>query len=79
MFEPHLKNFYVGSFDPSHIKILKLEIITNLVTKAKVAAILREFQSYITGQDKVCIATTIQVKQKIVRAHQIIPNLALSL
>ena len=61
MFEPHLKNFFVRSVDPSHIKILKLEIMTNLATEANVAVILREFQSYITGQDKVCVAATIQV------------------
>ena len=34
MFEPHLKNFFVRSVDPSHIKILKLEILTNLATGA---------------------------------------------
>ena len=34
MFEPHLKNFFVRSVDPSHIKILKLKIMTNLATEA---------------------------------------------
>ena len=61
MFEPHLRNFFIGSgTDPTHIKILKLEIMTNLATAGNIGIILREFQSYITGQDKVCVAATIQ-------------------
>ena len=60
MFEPHLRNFFIGSTDPTHVKILKLEIMTNLATAGNIGTILREFQSYITGQDKVCVAATIQ-------------------
>ena len=61
MFEPHLRNFFIRSgTDPTHIKILKLEILTNLATAGNIGIILREFQSYITGQDKVCVAATIQ-------------------
>jgi AP-3 complex subunit beta len=60
MFEPYLRNFFVRSSDPTHIKILKLEIITNMASESNIGLILREFQSYITGQDKVCIAATIQ-------------------
>ena len=60
MFEPHLRNFFIGSTDPTHVKILKLEIMTNLATAGNIGIILREFQSYITGQDKVCVAATIQ-------------------
>ena len=60
MFEPHLRNFFVRNVDPSHIKILKLEIMTNLATEANIGILLREFQSYITSQDKVCVAATIQ-------------------
>ncbi|XP_059089750.1 AP-3 complex subunit beta-2-like [Tigriopus californicus] len=60
MFEPHLRNFFVRSSDPTHIKILKLEIITNLANAGNIGIILREFQSYITSQDKFCIAATIQ-------------------
>ncbi len=50
MFEPHLRNFFVRSSDPTHIKILKLEIITNLASQSNIGIILREFQSYITSQ-----------------------------
>eukprot|EP00095_Tigriopus_kingsejongensis_P009742 maker-scaffold1553_size35894-snap-gene-0.10 protein:Tk09742 transcript:maker-scaffold1553_size35894-snap-gene-0.10-mRNA-1 annotation:"ap-3 complex subunit beta-2" len=60
MFEPHLRNFFVRSSDPTNIKILKLEILTNLANINNIGVILREFQSYITSQDKICIAATIQ-------------------
>ena len=49
MFEPFLRTFFVRSSDPTHIKILKLEIITNLSSESNIGIILREFQSYITG------------------------------
>ena len=50
MFEPHLRNFFIRSgTDPTHIKILKLEIMTNLATSGNIGIVLREFQSYITG------------------------------
>ena len=63
MFEPYLRNFYIrSSSDSSHIKILKLEIITNMASTTNIGMVLREFQSYITGglQDKICVAATIQ-------------------
>jgi AP-3 complex subunit beta len=60
MFEPFLRNFFVRTSDSTHIKILKLEIITNMASPANIGLILREFQSYITGQDKACVAATIQ-------------------
>ncbi len=60
MFEPFLRNFFVRSSDPTHIKILKLEIITNMAAQSNIGVILREFQSYITSQDKTCVAATIQ-------------------
>ena len=51
MFEPHLRNFFIRSgSDPTHVKILKLEILTNLATPGNIGIILREFQSYITGK-----------------------------
>jgi len=60
MFEPFLRNFFVRASDPTHVKILKLEIITNMASAGNIGVILREFQSYITGADKVCVAATIQ-------------------
>ncbi|XP_060597112.1 AP-3 complex subunit beta-2-like [Ruditapes philippinarum] len=44
MFEPFLKSFYVRSNDATHIKLLKLEILTTLATETNIATILRELQ-----------------------------------
>lgn len=44
MFEIFLKSFYVRSNDPTHVKLLKLEILTNLATETNIATILRELQ-----------------------------------
>ncbi|CAI9571330.1 unnamed protein product [Staurois parvus] len=47
MFEPYLKSFYIRSTDPTQIKILKLEVLTNLANETNISIILREFQTYI--------------------------------
>eukprot|EP00064_Thunnus_orientalis_P013991 superscaffoldBa00002365_g14032 len=60
MFEPFMKSFYVRSTDASHIKTLKLEILTNLANEANISTILREFQTYVKSQDKAFAAATIQ-------------------
>ncbi|XP_037079170.1 AP-3 complex subunit beta-2-like [Pollicipes pollicipes] len=60
MFEPYLKSFFVRSCDSSHIKILKLEILTNLATESSISVVLREFQTYIASHDKTFVAATIQ-------------------
>ncbi|KAG8197187.1 hypothetical protein JTE90_011345 [Oedothorax gibbosus] len=60
MFEPYLKSFFVRSSDPTHIKLLKLEILTNLATEGNVSFILREFQSYVSSADMEFVAATIQ-------------------
>uniref|UniRef100_A0A671KDM4 AP-3 complex subunit beta n=1 Tax=Sinocyclocheilus anshuiensis TaxID=1608454 RepID=A0A671KDM4_9TELE len=44
MFEPYLKSFYIRSTDPTQIKILKLEVLTNLANETNISTILREFQ-----------------------------------
>jgi hypothetical protein len=36
MFEPHLRNFFIRSSDPAHVKILKLEVLTNLATAGNI-------------------------------------------
>lgn len=46
--------------DPTHIKLLKLEILTNLATEASAGVILREFQTYVTCSDKAFAGATIQ-------------------
>ncbi|XP_064129552.1 AP-3 complex subunit beta-1 isoform X2 [Loxodonta africana] len=60
MFEPYLKSFYVRSTDPTMIKTLKLEILTNLANEANISTLLREFQTYVKSQDKQFAAATIQ-------------------
>ncbi|XP_054842502.1 AP-3 complex subunit beta-1 isoform X1 [Eublepharis macularius] len=60
MFEPYLKSFYVRSTDPTMIKTLKLEILTNLANEANISTLLREFQTYVKSQDKPFAAATIQ-------------------
>uniref|UniRef100_A0A4W5MFS6 AP-3 complex subunit beta n=1 Tax=Hucho hucho TaxID=62062 RepID=A0A4W5MFS6_9TELE len=60
MFEPYMKSFYVRSTDATHIKSLKLEILTSLANEANISTILREFQTYVKSQDKEFAAGTIQ-------------------
>ncbi|KAJ8926924.1 hypothetical protein NQ314_020776 [Rhamnusium bicolor] len=60
MFEPYLKSFFVRTSDPTNIKLLKLEILTNLTTDSNVSVILRELQTYISNSDKYFVAATIQ-------------------
>uniref|UniRef100_A0A914WCZ3 AP-3 complex subunit beta n=1 Tax=Plectus sambesii TaxID=2011161 RepID=A0A914WCZ3_9BILA len=52
MFEPFLKSFFIRSSDPTHIKLLKLEVLTNLATQTNIQMILREFQTYVYTHDK---------------------------
>ncbi|XP_043919639.1 AP-3 complex subunit beta-1 [Protopterus annectens] len=60
IFEPYLKSFYIRSTDPTQIKTLKLEILTNLANEANISVILREFQTYVKSQDKQFAAAAIQ-------------------
>uniref|UniRef100_A0A8C7SA45 AP-3 complex subunit beta n=1 Tax=Oncorhynchus mykiss TaxID=8022 RepID=A0A8C7SA45_ONCMY len=60
MFEPYLKSFYIRSTDPTQIKVLKLEVLTNLANETNISTILREFQTYIKSNDKDFVAATIQ-------------------
>ncbi|XP_059056021.1 AP-3 complex subunit beta-2-like [Achroia grisella] len=60
LFEPFLKSFFVRTSDPTHIKLLKLEILTNLATEASAPVVLREFQTYVSSNDKVFAGATIQ-------------------
>lgn len=60
MFEPFLKSFFVRSSDPTHIKLLKLEVLTNLASETNVPIILREFQTYVASSDTEFVAATIQ-------------------
>lgn len=60
MFGPYLKSFFVRTSDPTRIKLLKLDILTNLATESNVSFILRELRTYISNSDKQFVAATIQ-------------------
>lgn len=60
IFEPQIKSFFVRTNDPTHIKLLKLEILTNLASAGTISLILREFQTYISSSDRPFVASTIQ-------------------
>ncbi|XP_050430715.1 AP-3 complex subunit beta-2 isoform X2 [Adelges cooleyi] len=60
MFEAYLKSFFVRSNDPTHIKLLKLDIMTNLANETSISTILREVQTYISSTDKQFVAAAIQ-------------------
>ncbi|CDW57193.1 AP 3 complex subunit beta 2 [Trichuris trichiura] len=59
MFEPFLKSFFVRSNDSIQVKLLKLEILTNIAKPSNIAIILRELQTYIATFDKDFTAETI--------------------
>ncbi|XP_072167067.1 AP-3 complex subunit beta-2-like isoform X2 [Diadema setosum] len=60
MFEPFLKSFFVRSSDATHIRLLKLEIMTNIASGTSISTILKELQTYVTSSDKEFVAATIQ-------------------
>lgn len=60
VFGQYMKSFYIRSTDPSHVRELKLEVLTNLATESNIAVILREFQTYVRSSDKTFVAHTIQ-------------------
>ncbi|XP_050519142.1 AP-3 complex subunit beta-1 [Diabrotica virgifera virgifera] len=60
MFEPYLKSFFVRISDPTNVKLLKLDILTNVTNVSNVSIILRELQTYISNSDKNFVAATIQ-------------------
>ncbi|XP_075979352.1 adaptor related protein complex 3 subunit ruby [Anticarsia gemmatalis] len=70
LFEPFLKSFFVRNSDPTHIKLLKLEILTNLATEASAPVVLREFQTYVTSSDKAFAGATIQAIGRLAVAIQ---------
>ncbi|KHN77926.1 AP-3 complex subunit beta-1 [Toxocara canis] len=47
MFEPFLKSFFIRASEPTHIKLLKLQVLTSLVSETNVQLVLRELQTYV--------------------------------
>ncbi|CAG0912795.1 unnamed protein product, partial [Notodromas monacha] len=60
LFEPYLKNFFVHANDPTLVKMLKLEVMTNVANSGNISVILREFQTYISSPNKEFVTATIQ-------------------
>ncbi|KAL4701964.1 hypothetical protein ACJJTC_008231 [Scirpophaga incertulas] len=71
LFEPFLKSFFVRTSDPTHIKLLKLEILTNLATEANAAVVLRECHTYVGSGDRELGAATVRALGRLaaLRAH----------
>ncbi|KAE9552428.1 hypothetical protein FO519_004369 [Halicephalobus sp. NKZ332] len=51
LFEPFLKSFFVRGSDTKHVKQLKLQILTSLVTETNVQLVVRELQAYLHMPD----------------------------
>uniref|UniRef100_A0AC34QZY3 AP-3 complex subunit beta n=1 Tax=Panagrolaimus sp. JU765 TaxID=591449 RepID=A0AC34QZY3_9BILA len=51
LFEPFLKSFFVRGSDSKHVKQLKLQILTSLVTETNVQIVIRELQAYLHMPD----------------------------
>ncbi|KAK6106243.1 Adaptin N terminal region family protein [Brugia pahangi] len=47
MFESFLKSFFIRPAEPKHIKLLKLQVLTSLVSETNVQLVLRELQTYV--------------------------------
>ncbi|KAL1476104.1 hypothetical protein MTO96_036762 [Rhipicephalus appendiculatus] len=69
LFEPFLRSFFVRSSDPTHIKLLKLEVLTNLAGETNVPVILREFQTYVASSDTEFVAANYPIYWTLCQHH----------
>lgn len=72
LFDPYLKSFLIRNSDPSHIKLLKLEILTNLATESSAAGVIRELQAHAGGGERGVRAATLHALGRLalaVRPH----------
>ncbi|TPP52419.1 AP-3 complex subunit beta [Fasciola gigantica] len=60
LFEPYLRSFFCFTNDPLYIKLVKLDILSNLATETSCPTILREFQHYVIQPDPQFVTATIQ-------------------
>lgn len=60
LFEPYIKEFYVGGTDPAYVAMFKVEILCRLASDANVMTILKEFQQYIKFIDKNFVRAVVQ-------------------
>ncbi|XP_017772392.1 PREDICTED: AP-3 complex subunit beta-2 [Nicrophorus vespilloides] len=59
-FDVYLKSFFVRTSDSTRIKLLKLNILTNIANESNISIILRELETYISSYDDDFVAATIQ-------------------
>ncbi|VDP23817.1 unnamed protein product [Schistosoma margrebowiei] len=73
LFEPYLRLFFIFSTDSLQVKLLKLEILSSLITETSSSVILREFQYYVNSFDEEFVTATIQA---IGRCASIVPQIS---
>uniref|UniRef100_A0A3Q0KV52 Adapter-related protein complex 3, beta subunit n=1 Tax=Schistosoma mansoni TaxID=6183 RepID=A0A3Q0KV52_SCHMA len=73
LFEPYLRSFFIFSTDSLQVKLLKLEILSSLITETSSSVILREFQYYVNSFDEEFVTATIQA---IGRCASIVPQIS---
>ena len=74
-FRPFLDSFFVNSAgDPQYIRLLKLDILTLLVTERNADLVLSEFECYVSHSDKQFVAATIRAVGRIVNQLPSIAN-----
>ncbi|KAF7231858.1 hypothetical protein EG68_05961 [Paragonimus skrjabini miyazakii] len=78
LFEPYQRTFYVFANDPLEVKLLKLDILTNLATETTSPTILREFQHYVSSPDPRFVIATIQAIGRCASAIPQISEICLS-
>ncbi|CAG9540238.1 unnamed protein product [Cercopithifilaria johnstoni] len=70
MFESFLKSFFVRPAEPKHIKLLKLQVLTSLVSETNVQLVLRELQTYI-GMAEMADAAVEAIGQCAIRVNSV--------
>eukprot|EP00238_Polyblepharides_amylifera_P013156 CAMPEP_0196575746 /NCGR_PEP_ID=MMETSP1081-20130531/5164_1 /TAXON_ID=36882 /ORGANISM="Pyramimonas amylifera, Strain CCMP720" /LENGTH=844 /DNA_ID=CAMNT_0041894145 /DNA_START=15 /DNA_END=2549 /DNA_ORIENTATION=+ len=60
LFAPHVFHFYVRSHDPYDVRLLKLQVLTSLITQANSRSILQELQAYLRDLDRRFVLATIR-------------------
>uniref|UniRef100_A0A0R3RPX4 AP-3 complex subunit beta n=1 Tax=Elaeophora elaphi TaxID=1147741 RepID=A0A0R3RPX4_9BILA len=70
MFESFLKSFFIRPAEPKHIKLLKLQVLTSLVSETNVQLVLRELQTYV-GMAEMADAAVEAIGQCAIRVRSV--------
>ncbi|VUZ52895.1 unnamed protein product [Hymenolepis diminuta] len=73
LFEPYIRMFFVFNSDSTQVKMLKLEVLTNLVSTTTSPIILREFQAYVESSDQEFVLATVR---SIGRCASMVPQIS---